>query len=112
MAEKVKAVPENITKGDDLQAFNGEPIKVTIINPTDEPIKVAYAVINNGAIVKEFPDPEDVIYVKLDSIDTNKLGYQNSMKLIVLDSKGRKRTCKGELTFETDKEVWHVTPRK
>lgn len=102
----------NITKGDDLQAFNGQPIRITIINPTDEPIKTAYVVINEGAVVKEFPDPEDVILVKLNSIDTSKLSYQNSMKLIAIDTKGRKRTCNGELVFETNKEVWHVHPRK
>ena len=102
----------NITKGDDLQAFNGQPIKITIVNPTDEPVKIAYVVINNGAIVKEYPNPEDVILVKLDSIDTNKLSFKNTMKLIAIDSKGRKRTCNGELVFETNKEVWHVTPKK
>ena len=102
----------NITKGDDLQAFNGQPIKITIINPTEEPIKMAYVVINEGAVVKEFPNPEDVIYVRLNSIDTNKLSYQNSMKVIAIDDKGRKRTCNGELVFETNKEVWHVNPRK
>ena len=99
---------ENITKGDDLQAFNGQPIKVTIINPTQEPIKVAYVVINNGVIVKTYPNPEDVIYVELNSVDTNKLSYKNSMKLIAIDSKGRKITAKGELVFETNKEVWHA----
>lgn len=99
---------ENITKGDDLRAFNGLPIKVTIINKTDVPIKVAYAVINNGVIVKEFKDPGDVIYVELDSKDTNKLTYKNTMRIIAFDSEGRKRTAKGELVFETNKEVWHA----
>ena len=103
---------ENITKGDDLKAFNGQPIKVTIINNTGFPIKIAYAVINNGIIVKEFPNPEDVIYVELDSIDTNKLSYKNVMKIIAYDEKGRKRTAKGELVFETNKEVWHAPFKK
>ena len=100
----------NITKGDNLQAFNGSPIKVTIVNPTSVPIKTAYAVIDDGTrvvIVKEFPNPEDVIHVKLDSIDTNKLGYRNRMKIIAVDVLDRKRTLKGELIFETNKEVWH-----
>lgn len=100
---------ENITKGDDLRAFNGQPIKVTIINSTGVPIEVAYAVINNGIIVKEFRNPEDVIYVELDSIDTNKLSYKNVMKIIAYDAQGRKRTARGELVFETNKEVWHGT---
>ena len=97
-------------QGDDLLAFDGAPIKVTIINPDDLYIKKAYIVINPGdqSIVKEYDEPSDEIIVDLNSTDTRKLKYQNVMKLVLIDSLGRKRTCPEEFRFIAKQEVYHV----
>lgn len=97
-----------IYKGDNLQAFDGKPIKIEIDNPEEIYIKEAYVVINNGAVVKHYSEPTDEILVYLDSKDTAKLSYKNIMKLIVVDAQGRKRTCPEELVFTAEKEVYHV----
>lgn len=97
-----------IYKGDNLQAFDGKPIKIEIDNPEEIYIKEAYVVINNGAVVKKYEEPTNEILVELDSKDTAKLSYKNTMKLIVVDYKGRKRTCPEELEFTASKEVYHV----
>ena len=97
-----------IYQGDDLQAFNGEPIKITISNPDDLYIKKAYAVFNHGAVIKEYNEPSDEIFVDLDSNDTRKLQYQNVLHLVLVDSQGRRRTCPEEFRFIAKPEVCHV----
>ena len=97
-----------IYQGDDLLAFNGEPIKITITNPDDLYIKKAYVIVNNGDIVKEYNEPSNEILVDLTSVDTRKLKYRNVMKLILIDSQDRKRTCPEEFVFIAKQEVYRA----
>lgn len=98
-------IKTNIYKGDDLQAFEGTPIRINIINEEELIISKAAVVVNEGAIVKYFENPEQTILVNFDSNDTKKLAFKNVMQLVVWDEQGRKRTCDGKLVFTANKEV-------
>lgn len=89
---------------DNLQAFDGSPIEVTF-DTGDKTVTEAWAVFNNGALVKKYTNPTSPIEVELDEDDTGLLSLNNVMNLILFDDEGRKLTCEGELKFTLNKEV-------
>ncbi|MCR5261960.1 MAG: hypothetical protein K6C94_09010 [Candidatus Gastranaerophilales bacterium] len=94
-----------IFKGDNLQAFNGQPFKIEF--DADLPVSKAALVINNGIIIKEFENPSSPLLVELDENDTAKLSASNQAHFVVWDSNGRKRTCDGVLNFTAKEEIYH-----
>ena len=92
-------------KGDNLQAFDGQPIEVEFDTDGKE-VSEAWIVINEGAIVKKYQNPTSPIYVELDETDTKKLNATNYMNLIGFDSQNRKLTFDGALVFRAKKEVY------
>lgn len=94
-----------IYKGDNLQAFDGRPVKIEF--ETDLPVSKAAFVINNGVIVKEFQNPVSPLYIELDENDTKKLSAVNQANFVIWDSLGRKRTCDGFLNFTANEEIYH-----
>ena len=94
-----------IFKGDNLQAFNGKPVKIDF--NADFTISKAAFVINNGIIVKEFVNPVFPVYVELDEQDTAKLSKNNQAQLIIWDEYGKKKTCKTVVNFSASEEVYH-----
>ena len=95
-----------LVRGDNLQAFDGQPIIINLHNNI-RPISKAEVVINGGVILRTFENPEFPISVELDESDTAKLIVgKNICNLIVYDDLGRKETCKGTLYFTVDREVY------
>lgn len=94
-----------VTKGDNLQAFDGSPIEVEFDTGGKE-VSEAWIVFNNGDIVKKYQNPTSPIYVELDETDTHKLKFRNVAKMIGFDSMGRKLTFEGYLEFTANAEVY------
>ena len=96
-------------RGDDFQAFDGEPIEINLIPEEGEELPViskAVFVINNEAVVKTYENPEFPLYVELNSEDTIKLSPVNIGKLIIWDDKNRKKTIDECVKFTTEPEVY------
>lgn len=97
-------------QGDNLQAFDGRPIEVTIQLDDGEEMPVinkAIFVINSGDIVKTFNNPTFPLEIELNEAETSKLSYRNFANLIVYDSQNRKLTCDGTLNFIAKDEVYN-----
>ena len=97
-------------RGDNLQAFNGDPIKIDVTTSDGSSLPVinkAVFVINNGVIVKEFNNPEFPVYVSLDEAETAKLSFKNTGRLILYDVQDRKLTLDNILEFTSSPEVYH-----
>jgi hypothetical protein len=99
-------------KGDNLQAFDGKPIEVSLNLDEGEEMPIiskAIFVINNGIIAKTFDNPTFPLEVELDETDTAKLSSRNQANLIIYDSQNRKLTCDGTLTFIAESEIYHAS---
>lgn len=94
------------TIGDNWQAFDGSPIEVEFDTDGKE-VSRALFIINKGAIVKEFMNPTSPIFVELDENDAAKLQHENICRLILFDTRNRKKTCPGYLLFTAAPEVYH-----
>lgn len=97
-------------RGDNLEAFDGSPIKIDIkLKPGETMPVVTKAVftINNNDIIKIFENPEFPLYVGLDEKETLRLKSMNIGRLILYDIEGRKKTLDKELKFRCLPEVYH-----
>lgn len=86
-----------IYKTDDTGAFGNNFITINLENPLDYQISKAVFVCN--CITKTFENPVFPIVINFDSQETAKLRTSNTCFLVVYDSEGRQKTCKGTLTF-------------
>lgn len=96
----------DLIKGDNLQAFDGQPITINLVNYKNFKISKAQFVVNRGDIVKEFNNPIFPLKIELNEQDTIKLKFKNSGRLILFDELGRKKTCDGELLFTAGEKIY------
>lgn len=88
---------ETIFKGDDTGAFGNNFITINLNNPLSYPISKAIFVCK--CIKKEFKNPVFPLVINFSSKETSALQSSNICYLVVYDSEGRQKTCKGTLTF-------------
>lgn len=87
-------------RGDDTDAFGGNFIRVNIKNNTT--YKITKCVWSCGTVKKTYDNPIFPLIINLTSDETSKLLSQNTCYLAVYDEYGRKKTCKGKLTFDSN----------
>lgn len=92
-----------IYRGDDTRAFNGKPIKITLINADDKVITKAE--FKCGSILQTFENPEFPLKVWLSADETKQLKPTNVCYLAIYDENGYKKTCKGFFKFNSLPEV-------
>lgn len=92
-----------IFKGDDTGAFGNNFITINLENPLNYPVSKAVFVCN--CITKSFEEPEFPLIINFDSSETSRLRAANTCYLVVFDTQGRQKTCKGTLTFKTQDGV-------
>lgn len=88
-----------IYKTDDTAAFGNSFITINLENPLGYTISKAIFVC--GCIHKTFENPIFPLVINFNSAETGGMGFTNTCYLVVYDSEGRQRTCKGNLTFKT-----------
>ena len=100
-------MPDNtetpLFKGDDSGAFGNNFITINLENPLEYPISKAIFVC--GCITKEYINPVFPWVINFSSAETSHLKATNICYLVVYDSEGRQRTCKGTLTFKAQNGV-------
>lgn len=84
---------------DDTNAFEQKFLKIELETPID--ITISKVDFRCGQILKTFENPLFPLKIDLTSEETAILSYTNTCYLAIYDELGRKRTCKGSLTFET-----------
>ena len=100
-----------IYQGDDLRAFGGIPIEVTITNETGIPIKKL--VFTCGNVIRKFEDlPEFseaifTILIYLTDDETRILQKKNKGYIACWDEEGHKMTTDGSFELEANEEVVH-----
>lgn len=93
-----------IYKSDDTGAFGNNFITINLDNPMEYPITKAIFVC--GCIQKKFENPVFPIVVNFSGKETEKLqGGANTCYLVVYDTEGRQKTCRGTLTFKAQNGV-------
>lgn len=90
-------------RGDDTQAFGGSFLLINLTNETGH--NISKAVWKCGAVCKTFVNPVFPLEINLTSAETKKLDSNNVCYLAVWDEEGRKKTCTGQLKFNTDPEI-------
>ena len=92
-----------IYQGDDTGAFENTFLIINVSTKGGSPLpKFSKAELKVGGVCKTFLNPEFPLRVNFDSEETLKFNIKNTAYLAVWDSKGRKRTCKGSLTFNSE----------
>lgn len=87
-------------KGDDFGAFGNNFITVNLTNEYNYAISKAQFVVNGGVpYIEPVNNPVFPFVVNLGSEQTAQLRADNIGKLIVWDSQGRQKTCKGQIEF-------------
>lgn len=92
-----------IYRGDDTD-FNDE-VFLTIRLRNPKGIKLSKAIFRSGQVHKTFINPEFPLKVSLNSEETMLLDAKAIGRLAVFDEKGRKRTLKKSIIFETEGKV-------
>ena len=92
-----------IFKGDDSGAFGNNFITINLDNPLGYPISKAIFVC--GCIKKTFENPVFPLVINFNSEETETLRSVNTCYLVVYDSEGRQKTCKGTLSFKAQNGV-------
>lgn len=92
-----------IYMGDDTAAFGNNFITINLENPLGYPISKATFVC--GCIKKTFENPTFPLVINFTSGETATLRTTNTCYLVVYDSQGRQKTCKGNLTFKAQNGV-------
>lgn len=93
----------SIYMGDNTAAFGNNFITINLNNPLNYPISKAVFVCN--CLTKTFKNPVFPIVINFDSQETGQLRTSNTCYLVVYDSQGRQKTCKGNLTFKAQNGV-------
>lgn len=94
---------ETIYKGDDTSAFGNSFITINLDNPLG--YKVSKAIFVCGCIHKSFENPIFPLIINFNSDETESLRNINTCYLVVYDSEGRQKTCKGTLSFKAQNGV-------
>lgn len=92
-----------IFKGDNTGAFGNNFITINLENPLGYTISKAIFVC--GCIQKPFKNPVFPLRINLSSAETEGLRSVNVCYLVVYDSEGRQKTCKGSLAFNAKNGV-------
>lgn len=92
-----------IFKGDNTGAFGNSFITINLNNPLGYPISKAIFVC--GCFQKIFENPVFPLVINFTSEETKKLNISNVCYLVVFDSLGRQKTCKGTLIFKAQNGV-------
>lgn len=92
-----------IFRGDSTAAFGNNFITINLENPLG--YEVTKAIFVCGCIQKSFENPVFPIVINFTSDETASLRNINTCYLVVYDSEGRQKTCKGTLSFKTQNGV-------
>ena len=92
-----------VTIGDDTDAFGSSFITINLVTSVDGTI--SKAVFQCETIKKVFDNPTFPLSIELTSLETKTLKPNNICYLAVWDEDGKKRTCEGSLTFNTQSGV-------
>ena len=84
-------------KGDNTGAFGGNFITIDLVNPYE--FEVSKAIFIVGCVKKEFENPVFPLTINFDEEESKRLNFKNTAYLVVYDSEGRQKTCKGTLNF-------------
>lgn len=95
-----------IYKGDNTGAFGNNFITINLDNPLG--FTISKAIFVCGCIQKIFENPTFPLVINLTSEETKTLKPSNICYLVVFDSDGRQKTCKGTLTFSAQNGVLGV----
>lgn len=90
-------------RGDDTDAFGSSFITINLATSISGTI--SKAVFQCGSVRKIFDDPIFPLSIELTSAETKSLKSENICYLAVWDEDGKKRTCEGSLTFNTQSGV-------
>lgn len=92
-----------IFKGDNSAAFGNNFITINLDNPLG--YEISKAVFVCGCIQKTFENPTFPLVINFTSEETANFKTSNVCYLVVFDSEGRQKTCKGSLTFPAQNGV-------
>lgn len=92
-----------IYRGDDTDAFGSSFITIDLA--TTLTVTITKAIFQCGVIKKTFDDPVFPLQIELTAAETKTLPANNICYLAVWDENGKKRTCEGSLTFNTQSQV-------
>lgn len=90
-----------IFQGDNTAAFGGNFLTINLSYNGEVLPTISRAELKIGCICKSFQNPTFPITINLNEDETAKLQTQNTAYLAVWDIEGRKMTCVGSLTFNT-----------
>ena len=93
----------NIYKGDDTGAFDQTFIRIDIQKPSDAII--TKVILQCGPIQKVYANPTFPIDVNFTHNESSRLYQASVCYLQVFDSKGRRQTCEGTLSFTAKQKV-------
>ena len=88
-----------IYKGDDTDAFDST--KITIKLKGADSIQISKAIFRCGNIQKSYTRPVFPLVVNFTSQETERMWDENECYLQIFDTKGRRQTCRGDLTIRT-----------
>ena len=92
----------NIYQGDNTGAFGDSFLTITLSSNIDPAPVIKKAVLKIGGLCKTFDNPVFPLKINFDEKETAMMSAVNKAYLAVWDTDGRKRTCEGSLTFNTN----------
>lgn len=91
-----------IFQGDNTAAFGGNFLTINISVSEGQPVpRITKAELKIGCICKTFANPTFPMTINLNEDESAKLQAQNTAYLAVWDAEGRKKTCVGSITFNS-----------
>lgn len=90
-----------IYQGDNTAAFGGNFLTINLSYNGEVLPTITRAELKIGCICKNFQNPTFPMTINLNEEETAKLQTQNTAYLAVWDAEGRKKTCVGSLTINT-----------
>lgn len=93
-----------IRKGDDTDAFDFGFLTINLENAQD--YIISKAEVRIGVIKKTFDNPVFPLQVSLNKDETDQLNeFNNKCFMAIYDTRGRKYTCEGTLSFKANPKV-------
>lgn len=90
-----------IYQGDNTAAFGGNFLTIRLSSQSGIIPTISRAELKIGCICKTFKNPTFPMTINLNEEESAKLQAQNTAYLAIWDAEGRKLTCNGSKTFET-----------
>lgn len=90
-------------RGDDSNAFGSSFITINLANSIT--VTITKAIFQCGVIKKIFNNPVFPLSIELTALETKELKATNTCYLAVWDENNKKRTCEGNLQFNTQSGV-------